>query len=454
MSGVSGTEPSAKQRRTAALASAVGTTIEWYDFFIYGLAAGLVFNVVFFPESDPLVGILLAFGTFAVGYIGRPVGALIFGHYGDRIGRKSALVTTMMIMGICTALIGLLPSYASIGVWAPLLLMILRIAQGIAIAGEWGGAVLLAVEYAPRNRRGLYGSWPQIGVPVGLVLSTGVFAVLTLSTTHEQMLAWGWRIPFLFSVVLIVVGLAIRLKLMDSPAFRELKDSGEVAKAPLKELMKTPKTPILLAMGTKWAEGVAFNTWAVFSVSYLTAQQGMTEDSVLIAVTIAAVFGVFFIPLWGLTSDIVGRARVYGVGSVVLALVAFPSFFLFETGSFLVVTLVLIVVFGIAYPLMFAPQGALYSELFDARVRYSGISVVFQFASIVSSGLTPMILTFLLIRGGESPWLICLYIAVVATITTVCLYGLRNKLVYTDEGPRPGSTDLSPAAETPVSEAR
>ncbi|PSK85971.1 MFS transporter [Murinocardiopsis flavida] len=422
-----------KQRRTAALASAVGTTIEWYDFFIYGLAAGLVFNSVFFPDNDPLVGVLLAFGTFAIGYIGRPVGALLFGHYGDRIGRKSALISTMMIMGVCTALIGLLPSYGSIGIWAPLLLMLLRIAQGIAIAGEWGGAVLLAVEYAPKNRRGLYGSWPQIGVPVGLVLSTSVFAVLTAATTHEQMLAWGWRLPFLFSVVLIIVGLVIRLKLMDSPAFRQLKDSGEIAKAPLLELLKVPKAPIFLAMGTKWAEGVAFNTWAVFSVTYLTTQQQMTEDAVLISVTIAAVVAVFFIPFWGLVSDKVGRVRVYGAGAVALGLAAFPAFGLFETGSFAVVTAVLVVVFGVAYPLMFAPQGALYSELFDARIRYSGISVVFQFASIVSSGLTPLVLTYLLVIGDERPWLMCLYISGTALVTALCLYGLRHMLVHTDD---------------------
>ena len=426
--------PTPKERRSAAFASAIGTTIEWYDFFIYGLAAGLVFNAVFFPENDPIVGVLLAFGTFAVGYIGRPVGALLFGHFGDRIGRKSALITTMMIMGVCTTLIGLLPSYASIGVWAPALLMLLRIAQGIGIAGEWGGAVLLAVEYAPTKRRGLYGSWPQIGVPVGLVLATSVFFVLTSTLTQEQMTAWGWRIPFLASVVLIFVGLAIRLKLMDSPAFRHLKEQGEVAKAPLRDLMKTRKSTILLAMGTKWAEGVGFNTWAVFVVTYITMQTDISEDSALLAVTIAAAVAVIFIPVWGLVSDLFGRLRIYAAGSIALGLAAFPAFALFNTASEVILTLVLVVVFGIAYPLMFAPQGAMYAELFEAKIRYSGISVVFQFASIVSSGLTPLILTALLYAGGEEPWLICLYIAVVATITTLCLYGLRGRLVHTDAG--------------------
>lgn len=426
--------PTPKERRTAAFASAIGTTIEWYDFFIYGLAAGLVFNSVFFPENDPLIGTLLAFGTFAIGYIGRPVGALLFGHFGDRIGRKSALVTTMLIMGICTTLIGLLPSYDSIGIWAPIMLIILRVFQGIGIAGEWGGAVLLAVEYAPTKRRGLYGSWPQIGVPVGLVLSSAVFFILTRVLTEEQLTSWGWRIPFLASVVLIVVGLMIRLRLMDSPAFRNLKEQGQVAKAPLRDLMKTRKSTILLAMGTKWAEGVGFNTWAVFAVTYLTAETGMSKDFVLLSVTIAASVAVLFIPLWGLVSDLFGRVKVYAAGSIALGLGAFPAFALFNTASEIIVTLVLVVVFGVAYPLMFAPQGALYAELFEAKVRYSGISVVFQFASIVSSGLTPLILTSLLYAGGEEPWLICLYIAAVATVTTLCLYGLRRRLIHTDEG--------------------
>ncbi|GII95138.1 MFS transporter [Sinosporangium siamense] len=425
--------PTPKERRTAAFASAIGTTIEWYDFFIYGLAAGLVFSTVFFPASDPFVGILLSFGTFAVGYIGRPIGALLFGHFGDRIGRKSALIITMMIMGVCTTLIGLLPSYESIGIWAPALLIVLRIAQGIGIAGEWGGAVLLAVEYAPAKRRGLYGSWPQIGVPVGLVLSSAVFFVLTGTLSDADMLAWGWRIPFLASVVLIVAGMVIRLKIMDSPAFRNLQEQGEVAKAPLRDLLKTPKSTIFLAMGTKWAEGVGFNTWAVFAVTYLTVHAGMTKDSVLLAVTIAAVVAAVFIPIWGLVSDLLGRAKIYGAGAIALGLAAFPAFMLFDTASEVIVTLTLVVVFGIAYPLMFAPQGALYSELFPAKVRYSGISVVFQFASIVSSGLTPLILTYLLVLGGEEPWLICLYMAAVATITTLCVYGLRRRLIHTDE---------------------
>lgn len=425
--------PTPKERRKAAFASAIGTTIEWYDFFIYGLAAGLVFNSVFFPENDPLIGILLAFGTFAIGYVGRPVGALLFGHFGDRIGRKSALITTMMIMGVCTTLIGLLPSYDSIGIWAPVMLIILRIFQGIGIAGEWGGAVLLAVEYAPTNRRGLYGSWPQIGVPVGLVLSSAAFFILTRTLTQEQLISWGWRIPFLASVLLIAIGLMIRLKLMDSPAFRNLKEQGKVAKAPLRDLMKTRKSTIFLAMGTKWAEGVGFNTWAVFAVTYLTVEAGLSKDFVLLSVTIAAVVAAFFIPLWGFVSDLFGRVKVYAAGSIALGLGAFPAFALFDTASEIIVTLVLVVVFGVAYPLMFAPQGALYAELFEAKVRYSGISVVFQFASIVSSGLTPLILTYLLYAGGEEPWLICLYIAVVATITTLCLYGLRRRLVHTDE---------------------
>ena len=421
-----------KQRRTAAVASAVGTTIEWYDFFIYGLAAGLVFNEVFFSDSDPLIGTLLAFGTFAVGYIGRPIGALVFGHFGDRIGRKAALVTTMMIMGICTMLIGMLPSYDSIGIWAPIALIFLRIMQGIGIAGEWGGAVLLAVEYAPNNRKGLYGSWPQIGVPLGLILSAGVFAWMTTVFSDAELIEWAWRIPFLLSAVLIVVGLGIRLKLMESPAFQKLKDDGEVAKSPLKELLKTRKSTILLAMGTKWAEGVGFNTWAVFFVTYLTLEVGMDKTSVLNSVTIAAVVTACFIPIWGLVSDLLGRVKVFASGTIALGLAAFPAFGLVDNGSVFVVTAVLVVVLGVFYPLMFAPQGALYSELFEAKVRYSGVSVVFQFASVVSSGLTPLILVSLLTVAGGEPWLLCLYIVAVAAISTTCAIALRNRLLGDD----------------------
>ena len=419
-----------KQRRTAAFASAIGTTIEWYDFFIYGLAAGLIFNSVFFPENDPVIGTLLAFGTFAVGYVGRPIGALIFGHFGDRIGRKTALVTTMMIMGVCTMLIGMLPSYGTIGIWAPILLIFLRVMQGIGIAGEWGGAVLLAVEYAPKGRKGLYGSWPQIGVPVGLVLSAGVFAILTTVFSEEALIAWAWRIPFLLSAVLIVVGLGIRLKLMDSPAFRKLKENDEVAKSPLKELFKSRLSTILLAMGTKWAEGVGFNTWAVFFVTYLTQEIGMQKTTVLNSVTIAAVVTAFFIPIWGLVSDKIGRIKTYASGTAALALVAFPAFGLVENGSFFIVTAVLVVVFGVFYPMMFGPQGALYAELFEARIRYSGVSVVFQFASVVSSGLTPLALMYFLTIGGGDPWMLCLYIVGVGIVSTLCAIALRNRIIH------------------------
>ncbi|MQA02450.1 MAG: MFS transporter [Streptosporangiales bacterium] len=432
-----------RERRIAAFASAIGTTIEWYDFFIYGLAASLVFNQAFFPASEPIVGTLIAFGTFATGYLGRPIGALLFGHFGDRIGRKSALVTTMMIMGVGTAFIGLLPTYATIGIWAPLLLTVLRIFQGIGIAGEWGGAVLLAVEYAPKRRRGLYGSWPQIGVPVGLLLATGAFSLLNWATTSAAFQAWGWRVAFLFSAVLVAVGLVIRLKIMESPAFRALQESGEVAKAPLKDLVvSAKKSTILLAMGTKWAEGVGFNTWAVFSIAYLTDVVSFPEDDALTAVMIAAAVCVLFIPTWGRVSDSFGRTRTFGTGAALLGVVAVPAFLLFGVGG-IAVPLVLVVVFGVAYPMMFAPQGALYAELFEPRIRYSGISVVFQFASIVSSGLTPLILTTLLIWGGNSPWLICAYIMAVATVSTLCVYGLRNRAHHLDESVAPATVNTA-----------
>ncbi|MGW3606786.1 MFS transporter [Micromonospora sp. NPDC005161] len=415
------------------LASAIGTTIEWYDFFIYGLAASLVFNTQFFTKSDPATGTIIAFATFAVGYLGRPVGALIFGHFGDRVGRKTALVTTMMMMGIGTFAIGCLPTYAQIGVAAPILLTVLRIIQGIGIAGEWGGAVLLAVEHAPPNRRGLYGSWPQIGVPVGLLLATGAFTLLTSVMSDAAFQAWGWRIAFLLSAVLVVAGLIIRLRILESPAFQQLKDGGSVSRTPILEVVRHAKKPALLGMGTKWAEGVAFNTWAVFSIAYLSGTLGLPKSVGLIGVMIAAAVAVLFIPIWGYVSDRTSRLRVYGAGALVLGLSAFPAFAMFGTGSPVVITVTLIVVLGVAYPLMFAPQAALYSELFPAHMRYSGISIVFQFASIVSSGFTPLILASLLARGNGSYTLVAGYIAAVAAVSTLCLVALRRVRRYTDE---------------------
>ncbi|MCW2134529.1 MFS transporter [Arthrobacter sp. VKM Ac-2550] len=420
--------------RTVVVSTVIGTTVEWYDFFLYGMAAGLVFDVLFFPSEDPLIGTLLAFGSFAVGFVARPLGGLIFGHIGDKIGRKKTLVTTMIIMGVATFLIGVVPAYGTIGILAPILLVILRLAQGIAVGGEWGGAVLMAVEYAPKGKRGLYGSLPQVGLALGLVLGTGVFALLGAVLSDEAFLSWGWRIAFIMSAVLVGVGLFIRLKVMETPAFRKLQETEAKATIPALELARDRKNRrhILLGMGSRWIEGVAFNTWAVFAIAYGTDLLELSQQTMLIAVMCAAVTMVVFIPVFGRLSDRIDRRHLYTWGSILLGVVAYPAFLLLGTGSALVISATIVVVLGIIYPMVYAPEASLFAELFPIRVRYSGISVVYQLSGIVASGMTPLILTFLLSRSNGSIGPIIGYIAVVCVISAVCTMAIRSRDLYTE----------------------
>lgn len=345
--------------RLVVASSVIGTTVEWYDFFLYGTAAGIVFNHLYFPSEDALVGTLLAFATFALGFLARPVGGLIFGHIGDRAGRKKTLVATMLIMGVATCLIGVIPTYASIGVLAPVLLVLLRVAQGIAIGGEWGGAVLMAVEYAPPGKRGLYGSFPQIGLALGLTLGTGVFALLDGTMADEAFLAWGWRIAFLLSAVLVIVGMFIRLRVMETPAFRALEEHEAKATVPALELARNPRSRrhTLLGMGSRLTEGIAFNAWAVFAISYGTGTLDMPRQPLLIAVLIAAIVMLVFIPLWGRLSDRLGRRRLFGVGAVVTTLLAVPAFLALDSRDPVLITLAIVAALGIAYPMMYGAAG-------------------------------------------------------------------------------------------------
>lgn len=299
--------------RKVALASSVGATIEWYDFFIFGTAAGLVFNQLFFTNLDPITGTLVAYLTFAAGFVARPVGSVIFGHYGDKIGRKTMLILTLFIMGVGTFIIGLLPTYNSIGIWAPILLVVFRLVQGIGIGGEYGGAVLMAVEYAPEGRRGFYGSWPQVGVPAGLLLGTGAFALVSFLPS-EQFFAWGWRLPFLVSIVLVGIGLYIRLQILETPAFTRVREAQEEAQIPFGELLRTQPKEVILGMGTRWIEGLAFNAYGVFLLSYVVSQLGLTRTTALTGVMIAAACGVLLVPLYGALSDRFGRRVVYSAG--------------------------------------------------------------------------------------------------------------------------------------------
>ncbi|GEP09070.1 MFS transporter [Methylobacterium gnaphalii] len=424
-------------------ASLIGATIEWYDFFLYGVVAGIVLNKLYFPASDPFVSTLLAYSTFAVGFVTRPLGGVIFGHFGDRIGRKSMLVITLMLMGVATFLIGLVPTYAQIGIAAPLLLLFLRIIQGIGLGGEWGGAVLMAFEYAPPEKRGLYASIPQIGLALGLCIASGVVAALSYGLTEERFLAWGWRLAFLLSAVLVAVGAYIRLNVMETPEFAEVKKANSEAAIPFVAMMRDYPGNVLAGMGARTIDGVFFNIFAVFSIGYLTGTVKLPRTEALLGVTAAALLLCATIPLAGWLSDRLGRTRVYAWGSLLTGLSAFPAFWIFlnSGGSMGMIWLALIVPFGILYATVYGPEAALFSELFPARVRYTGISFVYQFSGIFASGLTPIIATALLqYSGADKPWLVCAYCAFAGLVSAASALwiGRQERLGALSEPERTG----------------
>ena len=403
--------------RLVAVASMIGTTIEWYDFFLYGTAAALIFNRLFVPTFDPLVGTLASFGTYTVGFVARPIGGIVIGHYGDRIGRKSMLVLTLLIMGVATFGIGLLPTYAQVGPWAAVSLVVLRLAQGFAVGGEWGGAVLMAVEHAPAGRRGFYGSWPQLGVPAGLLLSTAVFAQFA-RLPEDQFLSWGWRVPFLLSLLLVGVGLIIRLQVQETPAFTRLKTAQTEARRPIIELLRSQRKEVLLAMGARLAENGAFYIYTVFVLVYGTQKVGLDRQTVLNGVLIAAACALVAIPVCGALSDRLGRRPVYLFGASVTALFAYPLFWLLDTGSTILVWLALVVALVFAHSPMYGPQAAFFAELFGTRVRYSGASLGSQFSSVIAGGLSPFIATALLPFGRGA---LASYIIAMALVTIVAV---------------------------------
>lgn len=399
------------------LASFIGTTIEWYDFFLYGTAAALVFNRLFFPALDPHAGTMAAFATYAVGFFARPVGGVVFGHFGDRLGRKSMLVTTLMLMGVATFLIGVLPTYSQVGVAAPVLLVLLRFVQGFGVGGEWGGAVLMAVEHGHRGRRGLYASWVQAGVPAGLLLATAVFNLFSL-LPEEAFMRWGWRVPFLLGIGLLGVGLFIRLGVLESPLFAQMRNRPQAARLPLLDVLLRYPRSIILTIGARMAENGCFYVFTVFVLSYATEKLGIAKGTILNGVLLASAFQFCAIPLFGALSDRVGRRPVYLGGAVALALFAFPFFWLVASGSTALVWLA-IVVGLVVHAAMYAPQAAFFSELFGTEVRYSGASLGYQLASPLAGGVAPLIATTLLQASGGRPWPVALYLIALAAVTIV-----------------------------------
>ena len=426
------------ERRTLSvtrvvLASFIGTTIEWYDFFLYGTAAALVFNQLFFPTFDPLAGTMAAFATYSVGFFARPVGGIVFGHFGDRIGRKSMLVTTLTLMGLATFLIGLLPTYDQIGVAAPILLVLLRFIQGFGVGGEWAGAVLMAVEHGHRGRRGLYASWVQAGVPAGLLLATAVFKVFDL-LPEESFLSWGWRVPFLLGIGLLGIGLFIRLKILESPLFSRMQTKGEAVRTPILEVLRRYRKSVLLAMGARMAENGCFYIFTVFVLTYATTQRDITRSTILNGVLVASAVQFFVIPMFGILSDRVGRRPVYLAGAIALILFAYPFFVLVDTESTPLIWLA-ITIGLVLHAAMYAPQAAFFSELFGTEVRYSGASLGYQLASPLAGGIAPLIAAALLEATGAA-WSIAVYLIVlgVITIASILLASETHRMALGDDG--------------------
>jgi metabolite-proton symporter len=403
------------------VASTVGMTIELYDFFLYGTAAALIFPRLFFPEQGEFLGQVLSFLTFAAGFLARPVGAVLWGHLGDRVGRKSTLVTTLLVMGVSTMLIGALPTYQQVGAIAPVLLVLLRLVQGVGVGGEWGGAVLLPLETGHRGRRGFYASWPQAGVPLGLLASTGAFALFRRVVPEPAFSSWGWRLPFLLSALLVVLGLVIRLRIPETPLFRELKRRGQLAPSPVTETLRRHWREVLLAAGARLGDNSCFYLFTAFVLSYGKVQLRVDEDVLLIAVNLAAAVACCTIPLAGLLSDLWSRRAVYSCGCVWLAVFALPYYSLLGTREPTWIVAATVIMLAGGHAMLTGVQSSLIPELFGTRLRYTGASLGFHLAAPVAGGLSPTIAVWLVKAYPDETWPLAGYVMLTSLASLICV---------------------------------
>jgi MFS transporter, MHS family, shikimate and dehydroshikimate transport protein len=408
--------PAASNMRRTLVSSILGTAVEWYDFMIYATATGLVFNRLFFPNHDAHLSTIIAFATYGIGFLARPIGAAVFGHYGDKIGRKSMLAATILIMGVGTFLVGLLPTYNQIGIAAPLLLVFLRLLQGIGLGGEWGGAVLMVVEQAPARHRGLLGGMVQIGNPIGNLAAIGIFALVT-QLPDRQFMSWGWRVPFLGSVLLVGLGLFIRLQLNETPAFREIKLQNKISKVPLLELLGNHRRALFIAVGLKVSEISYASIAGVFVISYVTGQLKLPRGLILTSLLAASAASLFSIPFFGWLSDNLGRKRMFTASCLFAMAFAFPLFWLLDTKNSIVITFTVVTAITFGQMVGFSIGASWYSELFEARLRYSGASLGFQVGAALSGGLSPLIAASLIVWSGGATWPISLYLVACAGLT-------------------------------------
>lgn len=414
-----------KTMRKVLIASLTGSVIEWFDFFLYGTVAALVFNQIFFVSDDPAIGLILSYASFALTFFIRPFGGVLFSHIGDRIGRKKTLVLTLSLMGIATMAIGLLPSYHTIGIWAPILLIFFRLLQGIGIGGEWGGALLLAVEYAPKEKRGFFGSVPQVGIPIGMVLGTLVLSLMTL-LPDEQFLEWGWRIPFILSALLVVLGLWIRNGIDETPTFKAVQKEGKVPKMPIIDTLRYHWREVLIAIGAKFVETAPFYIFSTFIVSYATLNLGFSKTTTLTAVMVASVITSILIPIMGAFSDRVGRKKLYVVGTIVMILYMFPYFWMVNQDSVLLLVIATILGLGVIWAPITAVLGTFFSEIFAPEIRYTGVTLGYQIGAALAGGTAPLIaVTFLSYFDSYVP--IAIYIMLTGVISLVAIAFAKNK---------------------------